>query len=81
MSEDGAAFISLAHSATMQAAEREAWLTHFSDYEIEPLFDQLNRPLMSLDGRNRDETEIADRQGWLMEFLTLRGPRRQTWLR
>ena len=70
---DPAAFacIRLAHGAAMTPDEIAAWKTHLADYEVDPLFDQLTRPLLSTaDGA---ATEIVDRKGWMIEAFKLRG--------
>ena len=64
--------IDLAHSATLGADARAAWLQHMEDFEIAPLFPQLTRPVLELTEAQRGETELADREGWLMEALRLR---------
>ena len=70
---DGVHSVDLAHSATMSKADRDAWARHLDDYEIKPLFDQLHRPLIKLGEKEAEETEIRDREGWLMDFLAMRG--------
>ncbi|MCH9806531.1 MAG: DUF4132 domain-containing protein [Alphaproteobacteria bacterium] len=66
-------FIELCHSAKISEAGQEAWKAHLADYEITPLFGQLDRPLLKIDKDKADATEIGDRKGWLMEFLSMRG--------
>ena len=73
VSLDGVHSVELAHSATMSKADRDAWAQHLEDYEIKPLFDQLHRPLIKLGDKEAEETEIRDREGWLMDFLAMRG--------
>ena len=70
---EGVHTVELAHSAAMSEAHRSAWAQHLEDYEIAPLFDQLNRPLIKIAEKEAEETEIRDREGWLMDFLAMRG--------
>ncbi|WP_175484935.1 DUF4132 domain-containing protein [Jannaschia pohangensis] len=69
---DAAVRIDLAHSATMDAEARAAWLEHIKDFEVTPLFAQLTRPVHDLTPDQRALTAITDREGWLMEALKLR---------
>lgn len=61
----------LAHGAAMTPDEVVAWKTHLADYEVDPLFDQLSRPLLS--AADGTATEIVDRKGWMIEAFKLRG--------
>ena len=70
---DGTALIRLAHASSLSAEEVAAWKTHLEDYEVEPLFDQLNRPRLILDAGLSNATEVTDRKGWLIEAFKLRG--------
>ena len=69
---DGTTQIRLAHASRLSAAEIAAWNTHLTDYEIEPLFDQLNRPHLAPGDGPGEGTEITDRKGWLIETFKLR---------
>lgn len=64
--------IDIAHTATVAEDIRQAWLTHLSDFEINPLFAQLSRPMQILDAAQGKLTGIKDREGWLMEAFQLR---------
>jgi hypothetical protein len=70
---EGMALIRLAHASSFSAEKIAAWKTHLKDYEVAPLFDQLNRPRMTLDAGLGDATEITDRKGWMIEAFKLRG--------
>jgi hypothetical protein len=56
----------------LTAEEAEAWRAHLADYKVDPLFDQLGRPLLSLGSDQSLADEIADRRGWLIEAFKLR---------
>jgi hypothetical protein len=63
----------LAHSRTVSKEQAGAWLAHFADYEVAPLFEQFGREDYALtDGRKR-ETEVKDFEGHLVEAFKLRG--------
>jgi hypothetical protein len=65
--------IRLAHEATISTAQRDAWLAHFNDYKVEPLFAQFGKPSYTLDEKSRDETEMVDFRGHVLESFKLRG--------
>lgn len=69
----GFAAIRLAHRALMSEEEAEAWATHLADYEVKPLFAQLDRPLHTLSEAQEQATAIEDRKGWMIESLKLKG--------
>ena len=56
--------IDLAHTANLPEDQRAAWLQHLDDFEIAPLFAQLNRPVRNLPEDMRSQTRISDREGW-----------------
>ncbi|MEM8820138.1 MAG: DUF4132 domain-containing protein, partial [Pseudomonadota bacterium] len=62
----------LAHGALVGAELSAAWVAHFEDYEIVPLFQQFERPLFRVEPDD-SRTEIDDRRGWVTENLPLRG--------
>lgn len=64
--------IRLAHSCTLPSEEGARWLQHFVDYEVTPLFDQLNKPDYTLPDENREETELLDFRGHLIDAFKLR---------
>ena len=57
--------IDLAHTANLPEDQRNAWLQHLSDFEVDPLFAQLSRPVRDLPEEMRNQTRISDREGWL----------------
>jgi hypothetical protein len=67
----GAAAVRLAHQALLSEAESEAWLAHFGDYEVAPLFTQFGRTFPSLDDEQKSASVIEDRKGWMIDSFKL----------
>lgn len=65
------ATIHLAHRALVTPEEAAAWVAHFKDYKVAPLFAQMTRPLVVPPGPLTGDT-VADRLGWLSDTFTLR---------
>ncbi len=66
----------LGHASLVDPATAAAWLQHFKDYKLAPLFPQMNRmpPAIAFkDAAGKDVDVIADRQGWISDTFTLRG--------
>jgi len=66
----------LGHASLVDAATATAWVRHFKDYKLAPLFPQMTRTPPALafkDAAGKDVTTIADRQGWISDTFTLRG--------
>jgi hypothetical protein len=60
--------VRLAHRSFFTAEQAATWKQHLADYKIEPLFNQLDRPvLVSATG-----TSIDDRTGYIVEAFKLR---------
>lgn len=70
---DADARLRLAHSRTVPKEQAAAWLAHFGDYEVAPLFEQFGREEYVLADGMRRETEIKDFEGHLVETFKLRG--------
>jgi hypothetical protein len=64
--------IRLAHGSILAAEQAAAWLAHFKDYKLTPLFAQMTRKRPILSERS-DSDAIADRLGWVSDAYTLRG--------
>lgn len=62
--------IGLAHAVLVDAGAARAWLAHFKDYKVAPLFDQFGRPVPLLP--DLDAGTIDDRLGWMSDTYTLR---------
>lgn len=65
-------FVRLAHGSTVPAETAVAWIAHFKDYKLVPLFGQMTRKRPSLPAEKGAET-ISDRLGWVSDAFTLRG--------
>ncbi len=66
----------LAHASVMEEAAATAWIAHFKDYKITPLFAQMTRKSPDIafkDKHGVDVTVIDDRLGWISDSFTLRG--------
>jgi len=64
--------IRLGHDETLPQQDRTAWLQHFSDYEVEPLFQQFGKQQFSLPEEMKDATEIKDFLGYIVMAFSLR---------
>ena len=64
--------IRLGHDETLPQEDRTAWLRHFADYEVEPLFQQFGKQQFSLRDDMKDATEIKDFLGHLVMAFSLR---------
>ncbi|WP_170157123.1 DUF4132 domain-containing protein [Roseimicrobium gellanilyticum] len=64
--------ISIGHHTTTSLENAKAWIQHFDDYEVTPLFEQFGRstPESTSDGNER--RELKDFEGWLVETFKLR---------
>lgn len=68
--------VRLAHASLVDETLADAWMAHFKDYKLTPLFPQMNRrtpAVRFLDENGHAVSEIADRQGWISDTFTLRG--------
>ncbi|NVD73677.1 DUF4132 domain-containing protein [Duganella sp. BJB1802] len=66
--EEGSS-VRLAHSALLDDGEAAAWLAHFKDYKLKPLFAQMaHKPPAQRSGDSN-----TDRLGWVSDTFTLRG--------
>ena len=63
----------LAHGSLVLRETSAAWLQHFADYEVEPLFTQFGRSRYVLPETRQDATVLADFEGYLIEAFKLRG--------
>lgn len=63
----------LAHSRTVPKEEAAAWLAHFGDYEVAPLFEQFGREAYVLADDMRRAADVKDFEGHLVEAFKLRG--------
>ena len=63
--------VKLAHQALLTPGDAEAWVRHFQDYEVEPLFPQFGKTLLSAEGDAKEATAIEDRKGWMIDSFKL----------
>ncbi len=66
------ASVRLAHATVVPAEVGEAWLRHFGDYEVTPLFTQFGGEQYVLPAENKDGTQVTDFEGHLIEAFKLR---------
>ncbi len=62
--------LQIAHNALLDDDTATAWLAHFKDYKIKPLFTQFNQPLPTF---KAGATEIDTKKGYVTDTFTLRG--------
>jgi hypothetical protein len=65
--------IRVAHECHISPEQSQAWRQHLKDYEIEPLFEQFGRPGFDLAEERKQEDELADFRGHILEAFKLRG--------
>jgi hypothetical protein len=65
--------VRLTHECQAKPEQSLAWRNHFKDYEVEPLFEQFGRPNFDLVEERKQEDELADFRGHLVETFKLRG--------
>ncbi|MBL4558433.1 MAG: DUF4132 domain-containing protein [Rhodobacteraceae bacterium] len=65
--------IRLAHAANLTPETVAAWKQHLKDYEVEPLFAQLDRPFLTVADLPEGATRIDDREGWLTDAKKIQG--------
>jgi HEAT repeat protein len=64
--------IRIAHGSLLESDVADAWKRHFSDYRMEPLFDQF-RAARAPELKEGESNEFSDREGWMSDSFTLRG--------
>ena len=69
---DGAV-IKLAHFCNVDAKIAAAWVQHFDDYKVDPLFEQFGKTMYTPTEMNRENDQIDGYQGYLMDNFKLRG--------
>lgn len=63
----------LAHTCNVPGELETVWLQHLTDYDVEPLFAQFNRPTYELPEAKAKETSITDFEGHMLTTFKLRG--------
>jgi hypothetical protein len=69
---DRRAGVRLLHRTLLSDQEAEAWSAHIKDYGVDPLFEQIGRPVVSGEGR-LEGNSLDLYQGYLSDSFTLRG--------
>jgi hypothetical protein len=69
---DPADEIRLAHSAHMDDNELRAWREHRTDFDLVPLFSQIDRPVFAPSDDQLDDTSIEQFRGHVLESFALR---------
>ena len=64
--------VKLAHAALLDAAQARAWLAHFKDYKVTPLFAQWTRPAPALEPAVLAGSVVDARLGWMSDTFALR---------
>lgn len=64
--------VRLGHDEMLPAEDSKAWLQHFSDYEVEPLFQQFGKQQFTLADDKKEKAEIDDFRGHLVKAFSLR---------
>ncbi len=65
--------VRLAHEATLTSEQRDSWKAHLADYKVEPLFQQFGKPVYVIPADRRDEAEIDEYRGHVVDNFKLRG--------
>jgi Domain of unknown function (DUF4132) len=69
---DAEAVICLAHEETLPQRDRSAWVQHFSDYNVEPLFQQFGKATFALPETMKEASEITEFSGHIVKAFSLR---------
>jgi hypothetical protein len=64
--------IRLGHDETLAQEDCFAWLQHFSDYKVEPLFQQFGKAVFALPENMKEATEITEFLGHVVKAFSLR---------
>ena len=64
--------VRLGHDATLSQEDATGWVEHFSDYKVEPLFQQFGKPTFVLSEEMKDRSEITEFRGHLVKAFSLR---------
>ncbi len=65
--------IRVAHECLVTPEQSLAWRQHLKDYEVEPLFEQFGRPNFLLEEERRQQDDLTDFRGHILEAFKLRG--------
>jgi hypothetical protein len=65
--------VGLVHPLELSATDRQAWQTSLADYEIEPPFRQLDRPVVLLPADRAEQKVLKDFEGASVNAMTFKG--------
>ncbi len=65
--------VRLAHACNTPPEVGTAWAQHFTDYDVEPLFQQFGRATYTLPAGKETETDVKDFEGHGLTTFKLRG--------
>jgi hypothetical protein len=65
--------IRVAHECQVTPEQSQLWRQHLKDYEVEPLFEQFGRPNFALTEEHKQEDELGEFRGHVLEAFRLRG--------
>jgi hypothetical protein len=66
------AVIRLAHQQTLNPEDTSAWIRHFADYKVDPLFQQFGKPAFVPEGGQKEQTGITQFRGHIVKAFSLR---------
>ena len=66
------AVVRLAHEQTLKPEDGAAWIQHFADYKVEPLFQQFGKQTFTLAAEQKQQTEITQFRGHILKAFSLR---------
>ena len=64
--------VRLAHEQTLKPENGAAWIQHFADYKVEPLFQQFGKQTFTLAAEQKQQTEITQFRGHILKAFSLR---------
>ncbi len=64
--------VSLVHPLELDDAQRQAWIRHLADYEVEPPFSQLDRPVVTVNDEERSTKFGKQVEGTSLNAMTFR---------
>jgi hypothetical protein len=70
---DDDARVRLAHTCNTPADVAAAWVQHFEDYDVTPLFPQFGRDVYQLPEEKQKDTDVVDFTGHCLTTFQLRG--------
>ncbi len=65
--------VRVAHECQVTPEQSLAWRQHLKDYDVEPLFEQFGRPNFDLPEERKQDDELTDFRGHMLETFKLRG--------